>query len=296
MSTYNGERWLRAQLDSVLVQTHPDFVVNVRDDGSTDGTRALLEQYASTDSRVHWTAGPNVGAAESFLRLLREVDVHAAAVAFSDQDDHWESDHLERAVLALTDVPVSRPAMSCSNALVCDDQLRPLRRHDVVRRGPSFANALIENIATGSTIVLNRAAVDLVAARSPAAPIMHDAWCYLVLSALGQVIYDPIPSVRYRLHGSNTMGLSSGSLAEAAARLRRAWSGPHVGAWTRQATEFRRLYGERLAGVDAEELDRFLNGRSGALPRLRYALTGKAHRQRRLGTVAARAAYLAGRI
>jgi glycosyltransferase involved in cell wall biosynthesis len=295
LSTYNGERWLTQQLDSVLSQSHVDLVVNVRDDGSTDGTPALLERYAGADSRLHWVAGDNLGPAQSFLRLLADLDAETAFAAFCDQDDVWEPDHLERAIHALGSRDSRRPLLWCSDVLVCDADLQPLRRHDAVRRGPSFPNALVENIAPGSTIVLNRAAIDLLASATPTAPVMHDAWCYLVIAAMGEVLYDPAPSVRYRLHGDNALGLTAGWL-RVAARLRRLWSGPHAGAWTRQARELQRLYPHRLAPAEARELQRFVAGQTDAVARLRYTVAGKARRQRGLGTLAMRLAYLAGRI
>jgi glycosyltransferase involved in cell wall biosynthesis len=295
LSTYNGERWLGEQLDSIFGQTVADVVVKVRDDGSSDGTLDVLGHYEARHPQLQHARGPNLGAAQSFLTLLRGGDGSEAYAAFCDQDDVWEPDHLERALAALATAGEG-PALWCSNVLVCDEQLRPLRRLDIVRRGPSFANALVENVASGTTIVLNRAAADLVAAGPPEHPVMHDAWAYLVVSALGTVLYDPRPSVRYRLHADNTMGLSAGRAATALARVRRASAGPHVAAWTRQAADLSRLHGSRLPPAAARELERFLAGRESLRPRLAYAATGKAHRQRRLETAAVRLAYVARRI
>ncbi len=90
LSTYDGERWLADQLDSVLGQTHSDLVVRVRDDGSTDGTRELLAAYAARDPRLTWREGRNVGAVRSFLQLLSTAT--GDVVAFCDQDDVWDFD------------------------------------------------------------------------------------------------------------------------------------------------------------------------------------------------------------
>lgn len=296
LSTWNGERWLRPQLDSVLAQSHRDLVLTVRDDGSTDGTVQILAEYAALDPRVRWSRGSNLGAARSFLSLLQAADPECSAVAFCDQDDVWDSDHLARALLALAAVEGPSPRLWCSDVQVCDEHLVPLRRHGVVRRGPSFGNALVENVATGCTIVLDRTAVELLAGLSPRSVVMHDAWCYLVVAALGTVLYDPRPSVRYRLHGTNTMGLARGQLATLLARLQRAARGEHVGAWSRQAEELRRLLGHRLAPGRRRELDAFLAGRRPLLPRLAYCLRGQAHRQRLSGTVGARLLHLLGRL
>ena len=296
LSTWNGERWLRPQLDSVLAQSHRDLVLTVRDDGSTDATVRILEEYAARDPRVRWSRGSNLGAARSFLTLLAGTDPACSAVAFCDQDDVWDGDHLSRALEALARSGAPSPRLWCSDVLVCDEHLVPLRRHGVVRRGPSFSNALVENVATGCTIVLDRPAAELLAGLRPRSVVMHDAWCYLVVAAFGTVLYDPRPSVRYRLHGANTMGLSSGRLATLLARLERAARGEHVGAWTRQAEELRRLLGERLPPDRRRELDAFLAAREAPAAGLAYALRGQAHRQRLAGTAGARLLHLLGRL
>lgn len=296
LSTHNGATWLRPQLTSVLEQTHRDLALRVRDDGSTDDTHAVLEEERRHDPRLHWTAEPHLGAADSFLALLATVDAQTDAVAFCDQDDVWSRDHLERALRVLADAG-GVPTLWCSDVLVCDQDLRPLHPHRRVRgRSPSFANALVENVATGCTIVLNRAAVDLLNDATPTNVVMHDAWCYLVVAAMGHVVYDRRPSVLYRLHDTNTLGLSRGRAATALARLRRAGLGDHVGAWTRQAAELQRLYGERLTSPVAAELERFLGGRTSLARRTSYAATGAAHRQRPISSLGMRALYLLGRI
>ncbi len=288
LSTYNGQRWLAAQLDSVLAQTHADLVVTVRDDGSADGTREVLAAYAARDPRVHWTAGENVGVKRSFLDLLSAST--GDVVGFCDQDDVWEPDHVERAVAALA--ARTGPALWCSNLLVTDAGLRPLGRHDLVRRGPSFANALVEGIAYGCATLLNRPAVDLL--RSPPEHVvMHDAWSYLVVSALGEVVYDRAPTVRYRQHGDNTVGVGGGSLSRWSRRVHKAWSADYVGSYRRQAGELRRLHGDRLPDHVRRELDAFLA--PGAAARVQYALTGEAHRQDRAGTVGVRVLHALGR-
>ena len=295
LSTFNGEPWLVDQLDSVLSQTHADLTLVVRDDGSTDGTHQVLAEYASRDPRVRWSAGPNLGAARSFLALLANVGTGQAA-AFCDQDDVWEPDHLERALLALGREPTGRPTLWCSDVLVCDEGLTPLRRHGGLRVKPSFTNALVENVATGCTIVLNGAAVDLLKRAAPDSPVMHDAWCYLVVAAMGRVLYDPCPSVRYRLHPGNTMGLSDGWRRSLVARSKRAWRGPHVGAWSRQAQDLEIAYGLVLSDPVCKELRAFLAGRDSVTARLRYAVVGAAHRQQRRETVLMKVLQLLGRV
>lgn len=238
---------------------------------------------------MRWSAGQNVGVTSSFLRLLSASA--GDVVAFCDQDDVWRHDHIERGVAALAGR--TGPGLWFSNLMVTDAALRGLGRHDLVRRGPSFANALVENVAYGCTMLLNRPAVDLLRAPLPEYVPMHDAWCYLVVSAFGEVVYDPEPTVCYRQHGQNTVGVGGRRLSRWSRRVRKAWSPEYVRDWTRQAEELRRLHGDRLPDHRRRELEAFLAPE--AAGRLRYAITGAAHRQDRVGTVGLRLVHGLGR-
>ena len=156
---------------------------SARDDGSTDTTIALLDQWASRIPLVV-TRGTHIGATASFFELLchsRERDNENEIVAFADQDDVWDGDKLTRAVRALRELPPERPALYCSRAGIVDENLRPLGLTRDFRRPPSFENALVENIAMGCTMALNQAAVRLLTSVPPPARArMHDWWCYLV--------------------------------------------------------------------------------------------------------------------
>ena len=153
------------------------------------------------------------------MTLLRAVSADTDYAAFCDQDDVWLPDKLSSAVEALQGV--EGPGLYCCAVRLVIQSLPDIKVHRRCVRGPSFENALVENIATGCTIVLNRAAIDLLASRSPRALLMHDAWCYLVLAGCGRVVYDPRPHVLYRLHASNTIGVGRTLWAEWSGRAQR---------------------------------------------------------------------------
>ncbi len=294
LSTYNGSRHLAQQIDSVRAQTYPQVSLSVRDDGSTDATVQVLRSRLADFPGARLDVGPNVGAARSFLMLLNEVGPATRFAAFCDQDDVWASDKLETAVRALEGTP--GPALYCSAVNLVTDNLGALKPYRRCTRGVAFANALVENVATGCTIVLNRPGIDLVNARHPDALLMHDAWCYLVLSALGTVIYDPVPRVSYRVHSANAIGVAPTTLGE---WRRRASNHRRHGAertLTAQAAELRRLYGDQLDEDVSAILDDFLDAGGSVLRRARYSLSGAAYRQRRLDDVVFRVLYLLGRI
>ena len=129
------------------------------------------------------------------------------------------------------------PTLYCSAVNLVGEDLKFIRVHRRCVRRPSFENALVENIATGCTIVLNRPAIDLLASRVPKDFLMHDAWSYLVVAGCGYIVYDPRPQVLYRLHGSNTVGVGQTHWAWSG-RISRQVTEGHQRVLTRQTQEF----------------------------------------------------------
>lgn len=225
MATYNGASFLPAQLDSFQSQTVANWSLHVSDDGSTDATVSLLEAFqnsAADEGRsVHLYSGPGKGASENFLSLLRRQGKEPGWVAFSDQDDIWMPERLERGLMALADV--NGPALYCSRTWIFNGDTPTHNRLSAPRpRPPSFRNALVQNIASGNTILLNPAAAKLVcaAAEITGQVVVHDWWVYqLVTGAEGRVIHDDTPTLYYRQHADNGIGAND----TAKAKLRRIW-------------------------------------------------------------------------
>jgi glycosyltransferase involved in cell wall biosynthesis len=292
MSTYNGEPWVRQQVDSILEQTHPWLRLLLRDDGSSDGTVAALA--ACADPRVEVRRGENLGVPDAFFRLLDESGDDADYWALADQDDVWRPDKLTRAVAALEQV--DGPALYCGRVLVVDEQLRPLYPHELPLRGPSFANALVQNIALGCTTVINRAAREVLRQGWPRECVMHDAWMYLVVAGTGVVVYDSEVLVEYRQHGGNAVGMGSGALSRFTGRVSRQLSPDGAGKHGRQDRELRRLHGDRLRPDARHLLDELLASQDSLAARVRYALVGSAHRQTRGSDLVLKALQVMGRV
>lgn len=294
VSTYNGERFLAAQLDSLAAQRDVEVQLFARDDGSDDGTLAILARYAD-----RWPAlarplnGSNLGPAASFLALLTAAPEGFDAYAFCDQDDQWLPDKLARAADALAGD--SGPALYCSQVMCVDADLRPLGPAPVKRDG-RFEHLLYENIAFGVTVAMNGAAAALVRRRPPGpAIIMHDWWCALVVSAFGKVIYDERPSVNYRQHGANQIGQATGRLGETARLLRMMARAPRR-FWpvSAQAAELLRLYGAELPEDRRAAAEALAGARRSIAARLRLAFSDRVVREGRLSGLAARFLILAG--
>jgi hypothetical protein len=156
--------------------------------------------------------GPCQGFVKNFLSLACDPSLTFDYYAYCDQDDVWERDKLARAVERLSSRPPHIPAMYCSRTMLIDQDGRTLGYSRAYRRKPSFHNALVQSIASGNTIVLNEAARRLLMVCGSDAKIpSHDWWSYLLVSgAGGEVYYDQVPQVQYRMHGQNVIGTNTG--------------------------------------------------------------------------------------
>ncbi len=208
LSVYNGAPYLREQLISLCAQSHTDWVVLWRDDGSRDDSRALMARFAAEvgpERCREWRSGARLGVTGSFLTLLRAAEGYPY-VAFADQDDVWLPGKLARAIDWLTGEG-ARLGLYCARQRLVDHRLSPIGYSPAYPNPPRFPAALAQNIATGCTVVLNRKAADRIAESDPPAASVHDWWSYLVVSALGgRVLFDEEPQVLYRQHAGNAIG------------------------------------------------------------------------------------------
>lgn len=210
MATYNGAPYLRAQLDSILAQSHCHWRLLVSDDGSSDATRQILAEYARDrmSGRLEVIDGPGRGATANFLSLIGRVDP-GDPIAFSDQDDIWNPDKLQRAVAWLA--AQHGPAVYAARTMICDQDMRQLNPAPHFPGPFTFRNALIQACLPGNTTVANSQALALLqqaaAAADRAGIIGHDWWVYQLLSGAGATILrDRRPALLYRQHPRNVMG------------------------------------------------------------------------------------------
>lgn len=207
----DGAPYVDAQLASFAAQTHSEWSLLVSDDASRDDGPGRVRRFAAQcpRHRVELLAGPRAGYGQNFLSLLSRADPGAGLIALSDQDDVWLPHHLSRASGRLAALQTEIPALYCARSMICDADLVPKRVSTLFPRPPAFANALVQSLAGGHTMVLNRAAADLAARWAPRMQgrIAHDWWLYqLVTGAGGRVIYDAEPALLYRQHGGNQIG------------------------------------------------------------------------------------------
>lgn len=196
LSTYNGERFLRAQLDSLLAQTVADLEIVVVDDGSCDATPRILDEYATRDARLRWSSNPgNLGPTRSFERAFSQC--RGAFIAPCDQDDVWDARKLEVLLGAIDGVDLAY----CDSEYIDGDGVPLGGRLSCHRRmldGRDPLPWLFSNTVSGHAMLVRRSLVD--AARAAPAGAYFDWWLALCAAGRGGVRYVPEPLVRFRRH------------------------------------------------------------------------------------------------
>lgn len=294
IATYNGARYLDAQLASLSTQTRrPDLVV-LRDDGSTDDSvdRVVRWARASAVELQVVTAHEWLGPARSFLHAL-----HAASPAdvflFCDQDDVWSPHKVERAVSALECIDDSRPHLVATRVEVVDAELNPLGL-SAIPSHLSFGSAVCESVLAGCTMAMNGALRKLLVRELPRQLQMHDWWCYLLASGAGGITFDAEPSLKYRQHGANAVGVGTHGWAHARARLTR-FFGPQSLVRSRQLEEFARLHAGDIRPDAVALLRQLLAANKSMTARLDAAIASPIRRQSLAGVLTTRVALLTNR-
>jgi len=222
LAAYNGARFLPEQIDSILTQTHRDWRLLIRDDGSTDATPEIIDRYAQLHPdriAVVRDALGNLGAVGNFAVLMERSN--ADYIMFCDQDDVWLADKVAASYEAMQvlehrhgrDVPL----LVHSDLTVVDELLHPIHpsfwRYQGLDpgRGRSLPSLLIQNVVTGCASMANLRLKDL-ALPLPGDIRMHDWWLALVAAAFGRIDYIQRPLARYRQHQGNTLGAKNWSL------------------------------------------------------------------------------------
>lgn len=208
MSTYNGEKYLVEQINSILGQIIIDVDLMIRDDGSTDETLLIIDRYRDQFKNLYFMKGENVGCSESFMLLLKEAFLIQAYdfYAYCDQDDVWLNDKLYYAVEKLKVIKPQIPAIYFSQTQLVDENLN-LIHTPTLSMNCSFSESLMIYGATGCTEVFNYKLLEILSTTKYTFISMHDTWSYQVCLALGgKVVFDEKAHILYRQHSDNVLG------------------------------------------------------------------------------------------
>jgi glycosyltransferase involved in cell wall biosynthesis len=207
---FHGKHFLSAQLESIADQSHRYWRLYISDDGNCRESIDLIKKFQSRfkEGQIIFTIGPQKGFVSNFLSLTCDESIDADYFAFSDQDDIWHKNKLEKSIQYLSKVSKELPSLYCSRTVIVDKNDSKIGLSPLFLKTPSFANALVQNIGGGNTMVFNRKLREIALQAGPNIPVItHDWWMYLLATGCGGFIkYDPEPSLRYRQHGDNLVG------------------------------------------------------------------------------------------
>lgn len=302
LATFQGEAFLKAQLHSLAAQTYTRWKLHVSDDGSSDQTVQIVTEFASScQQSVLFCSGPGKGATHNFFHLINFVssDDPTNLYAFCDQDDVWMPDKLASAVAqhASQILGLNQPWLYCSRTSIVDEQLVTRCLSPVPRNQLGFGNALLQNIASGNTMVFNQALLHILQSINPQHSVLHDWTSYQAATGCGGIVYfDQRVTVQYRQHAANVVGSNSGLLNQMR-RLRFLLRGGYKD-WSRLTINAMQQISPHLTTRNLATLREFETIRSIPNPcnRLLLAVRGKFWRQSRLGQASLAVALLLGLI
>lgn len=207
MSTYNGEKYIKEQIDSILNQKYVDLKLFVRDDGSNDSTVQILDEYQKL-GQLKWYSGENLKPAKSFLNLLKNCD-KADYYAFADQDDYWHEDKLYNALEKLEKEDYKFGKLYISALNVVDSNLNYIYNQKIPMN-IDFKAEMIKNYATGCTMVFDNRLRDIVNKNEISYIEMHDSLICRIASLYDcPIICDNASFIDYRQHGNNVLGMTN---------------------------------------------------------------------------------------
>ena len=278
MAAYNGAPYIGGQIDSILGQTDINWHLTISDDGSTDNTDAVIDEYVRRypDKVQRAYSGRRFGGAKDhFFWLTAQCD--ADYIAYCDDDDTWRADKLEKLRKAMQDAETrlcsDTPILVFSDQTVTDGELNVIspslmRYQRQYFEHFDYRSILLQNVVTGGAMMVNRALARLaLECVDPSRVIMHDWWMAVVAARFGEIVYIDEPLGAYRQHGSNSVGAKN---VGSAGYVRRALSNlANVkGALQRkkaQAAVFEKTYAALLHDADRVFLQEFEKAYSGPL-------------------------------
>lgn len=229
LGAYNGEKYIQAQIESVLNQSHKNLRLIIRDDCSQDSTLEIIKKWKEShpEKIVIIPSEDRQGAKGNFSALMRHAQ--SPYVMFCDQDDVWMEGKVSKSMALMQRMEEQygtvQPCLVHTDLKVVDQDLRPVSdsfwqyARLFPRQGGGFTRILMQNVVTGCTALMNRSLFDLMQKIPPEA-LMHDWWAALVASAFGRIGALPEPTVLYRQHAKNVLGAQKFGTA---AHIKKAW-------------------------------------------------------------------------
>lgn len=291
ISTYNGEKYIREQLDSILNQTYKNIEIVIRDDGSKDSTIDIIKEYQEKNDNIFLKEGINLGFIKSFFQLLSYAN--ADYYAFCDQDDIWLENKIELAVELLDSVDNTMPNMVFGNSDYYDENMNFMRKGEE-HRTFSFKNSLYECVAQGMTMTINQVAKQIIIDNIPEKCLFHDWWTYMICSGQGNVMYNDSTVVKYRRFEKNATAEGQNILKVFLWRIEKLFADNGMKDIKTQQLEYKRLFYNKLSNENKEILDLFVQEKYNFFKAIKKAFYPKQIRRKIVDDIMIRVLFIVG--
>lgn len=198
MSTYNGEKYICSQIDSIINQKNVNIFILIRDDGSTDNTVKYILEYCNKYNNIKLIQGENIGWKKSFMKLVYKAKNNYDYYAFADQDDVWLNNKLIKAIECIEKNSI--PSLYYSMMTQVDQNLNEMKEQQENHYPIKKHKVLFQNFVQGSTIVYNNLLHEKLLAYKIQNEVAHDIWIPIVATYLGTVYFDVNSYILYRKH------------------------------------------------------------------------------------------------
>lgn len=257
MSTYNGEKYLRQQLDSLVNQKLIPNKILIRDDGSSDKTLDIINEYEGRYSFIEHYQGQNKGPARSFFELINKSE-DADYYALCDQDDVWFDDKLSSAIKQLEKEDKTIPLLYCCRYTLTDENLKPIDNNiSSLYTYTDFAHSLLYQTSPGCTFVFNHEARKQIIKYDIEKNycIIHDSIIHKIVTMFGKMILDNNSHLYYRQHGDNAIGLSGNKVKTFTNRIEHFTSGKSKNTRSNMAKSLLKVFGEECSKQNKELME-----------------------------------------
>ena len=215
LATYNGEKYINEMVDSILNQDYEDWALVLSDDGSTDKTPEILDEYAAKfpNKITHYRSGQRFGNAQKHFMHLLNTHRDAPYIMFCDQDDRWHSDKVSKTLEKMQEIEeTDTPCLVHTDLVVVDGELNKIsdsfcKLSKLDGNRLALNQLLVQNVVTGCTMMINKRLADLSCEKPlPEEALMHDGWIALICSVFGKSAFLDESTIDYRQHGNNSVG------------------------------------------------------------------------------------------
>lgn len=289
ISTYNGERYIGEQIQSILNQTHKNIKIYVRDDGSTDATADILKEYEK-NGIIEFLEGNNIGFGRSFLKLLEYAD-ESDFWAFCDQDDVWDEHKIEFACKKLNEMSSNTPNLYVHDFFLADESMNNFSKYGNYIPRYDFRMAITECLHMGFSMVFNVKFRELMLRGNIDKLPSHDWWAELIAMEFGNVYVDDYIGAKHRRLDNS---ISENNLKNRVKWVGRALRGdseiPFI------TKEFKSVFQDEMSKESLQVLDLFVESRYSLLKSLKKAVYPRRWRTSLTSEIVVRILMLIGKI